>query len=432
MKTVLERANGSALDVLIEKDLPTTSVALLSPHIQQIKHLEFKFTHWEDIEKFSEVNSSPLPLLRSLQIHPGHKIDNYDGSSFFSNAINLEEFTFDSFQFRRLKHFIFPHLTTFRLRTWEVTGSGVLELFNFLKASPTLRTVDIRTVGSIVLAGQQVPIVLPNAETFSLAFGSVDVYDVAAHISCPRARSTSLTYSVSDLDMLPAQEILPTSVTLNAIVHQYTRSPVEEVTLKTHPFLDTCSLTFQSSDTSTIQFVFQVLEVSDDEDELETSFDEITCEAFSQSLFTIRAHPQLSHVKRLRIGYTATALIAHQPIHMATELGELFGSMGSLDKLTIEGSDLYPYLRGFGNLAASEMQIVFPPIKELAILHPIPTDRTKETYMSAVVGLAESQHTKGTPFECVTVRARMPPAVVVENLRRWVGTVDWCEEDSDM
>ena len=435
MKTVLERANGSALDIFIDKDVPTTSLALLSPHVQQIKHVEFKFTHWEDIRKFSEIDSRPLPLLRTLEIVPGSDRNppvmiSPPSSPLFSNAINLEEFTLDSFQFQFLNHFFFPRLTTFYLQTLEVTGSRVSELFDFLKASPTLQTVHISTIESIVLAGvpQQVPVVLPNVEVFSLAFGSKDVYDVAAHISCPRAKNTSLMQSVSDVDMSPGQEIFPTSVSLNTIVHQYTRGPVEEVTLKISITSHTCSLTFRSSDTSTIRLVLQVLEVGDDEDELEMTFDETACEAFFQGLGTFRAHPQLSHVKRLHFGYPATSLNAYQAISMAIELGVLFESMGPLDKLTIEDSDLYPYLCGFGNLPTSGKQTVFPPIKELVLLRPAMA--VGEKYMSAIVELAKSQHARGMPFERVTVRARTLLPVMVEGLKQWVGTVDCREEDS--
>ena len=434
MKAVLERANGSVLDVFVNEDIPTTSMALLLPHVQQMKHLKFDLTRWEDIRMFFEANSGPLPLLRTLKISPRLNTEDRDipppSPPLFSNAVNLEEFTLDSFGYQFLNHFIFPRLTTFHLRTLEVTGSSVSELFDFLKASPALRTVDINTIDGIMLEDipQQMLVVLPNVEAFSLACGSKDVYDVAAHISCPRAKNTSLMHSLSDVDTSPGQEIFPTSVSLNTIIHQYTRSLIEEVTLKINPTSSTCSLTFRSSDSGTIRFFFQVLQVGDDEDELEMTFGEIACEAFSQGLGTIRVHPQLSHVKRLHFGYTATSLNAYQAMCMVTELGVLFGSMGPLDKLTIEDSDLYPYLCGFGDLATSGKQTVFPPIKELVLLRPVMD--VGETYVSAIVELAKSQYVRGMPFERVTVRARTLLSVMVDGLRQWVGTVDCREEDS--
>ena len=438
MKTVLERANGSALDLFIDKDFPTTSVALLSPHVQKIKHLEFNLTHWEDISKFSEVDSGPLPLLRTLKIIPSPMAEDDNqpvtisppSPPLFSNAINLEEFTLSSFPFQLLNHFVFPRLTTFHLRTSAATGSRASVLFDFLKASPALRTVDIDTIDSIVPEDipQQMLVVLPNVEVFSLAFGSKDVYNVAAHISCPRAKNTLLMHGISDVDLLPRQEIFPTSVLLNTIIHQYTRNPVEEVTLIINPAFDACSLTFQSSDTSTIRLVFQVFEVGDCEDELwvEMSFDEISCEAFSQGLDAIRIHPQLSHVKRLRFGYTVYTMNSYRTIRMTTDLGVLFGSMGPLDKLIIEDSCLYPHLGGYGDVSGLKKQIVFPPIKELVILH-IAMD-VGEACASGIVELAKSQHAKGMPFECVTVRVRGLPAMLAEGLRPWVRTVDCREE----
>ena len=301
----------------------------------------------------------------------------------------------------------------------EVTGSGVSELFDFLKASPTLRTVDITTNESIVLEGipQQMAVILPNVEVFSLA-SSTDVYGVAAHVSCPRAKNTSLRCEIADYHMAPGRGVFPTSTTLNTIVHQYTRSPVEEVALEINPTFDTCSLIFQTSDASTIRLLFHVLDVCDEEDELEMTLDEIAWEVFSQGLDTIQALPQLSHIKQLRIGYMANALDPLQVTNITAQLSALFGSMGALDRLTIDGGDQSPYFGGFGNFAASSF--VFPPIKELTILRPSMDER----HMGAIVELAKSQHAKGVPFERVTVRARMLPAVMVEELRQWVGAVD--------
>ena len=438
MKTVLERANGSALDVFIDKDIPTTSVAVHSPHVQQIKHLEFKLTHWEDILKFSEVDSGPLPLLRTLKINPGRGTEDDDifppSLPLLSNAINLEEFIFDSFQFQFLNHFVFPRLTTFRLWTLEVVGSGVSELFDFLKASPTLQTVDIKIIDAILSEDipQQLVVVLPNVEIFSLVSGCTDAYDVAAHISCPCAKNTSLTSRIADVDMSPRQGRFPSYDSLNAIVHQFARSPVEEVTLNMNRIYHPCSLTFKSSDNSTIRLVFQVLYIDEDRDDAQMTSDEIACDVFTQGLGAIRAHPQLSHIKRLCIGYTATALNTNQVVSMTAYLVGLFGSMGPLDKVTIDGGDQGPYPGGFDNFTTFvKLRNVLPPIKELAILRSL-MDVGVEKHMSAVMELAKSQHARGIPFERVTVRARGLPAVMVEELKQWVGTADCCEEDSAM
>ena len=433
MKILLERAKGAALDVSIGEDVPATSMAVLSPHVQQIKYLEFNLTRWKDIRKFSEVNSGPLPLLHTLTIFPEDRkgpVAISPPSHLFSNATNLEEFTFNSFRSPSLNHFVFPRLTTFRMRILEVTRTGASELFDFLKASPTLRTVDIRII-DIVLEGipRQTVVVLPDVETFSLTSGGM-VYDVAAHISCPHAKNTTLIHKMLDLDMTPGQKVFPTSVSLNTIIHQYTRSPVEEVTLEMKQIFDPCSLTFQSPGTSTIRFLFHALDISDQEYE---TADEIAFEAFSQGLDVIQVHPQLSHVKRLHIGYP-TSMDASQIMDVTPQLGVLFGSLGPLDRFTI-GGDLIPYFGGFGGyegLAPFADRIVFPPIKELTILHPVTLKPGEWDYMGAIVGLAKSQHTNGMPFERVTVRASMLEMVegLAQRLRQWVGTADCCWEDS--
>jgi hypothetical protein len=111
---------------------------------------------------------------------------------------------------------------------------------------------------------------------------------------------------------------------------------------------------------------------------------------------------------------------------MAQEVESLFKSLGPLDWLTIDGSDLHAVFFA-SQLGELEQPIVFPSIKELGISR-LPTGSDGEACMEAIVGLAESQHAKGIPFERVKIHATAFPAEIVEELRRWVGVVD-CYED---
>ena len=424
--TLLERAKGSALDIFVGEDLPTALVGLLPPYAQQIKSVEFKRTDWEDIRKFSEACSGPLPVLRSLEIATGFEDDQraiipQTSSPFFSNAINLEEFTFNSKEFQFSNQFVFPRLTTFML--WG-PGTRAQDLFDFLKASPGLRTVEILTDDAIDLEGipREMVVILPNLETFSLGTSGWNVYEVAMHISCPHARSTSIYHQMIKLNTFPNQELSPTPTLWNTIVHQYTRSPAEEVMLWIGPIYESSCITFRSSDESDIELSFGVSET--DEDELEMSFGEIITKVFSQALVAIWTHPQLSHIKRLHIKYRATPPAILQVLDMAAGIETLFGSIGDLDKLTIEGGDLLTYFSGFGKWDGLP-QLVFPPIKELTILHPLTDD---EDCLDAIVALAESQHAKGIPFERATVRASVLPVAMAERLGQWVGIANCCEE----
>ena len=80
----------------------------------------------------------------------------------------------------------------------------------------------------------------------------------------------------------------------------------------------------------------------------------------------------------------------------------------------------YPDLRNVQELA------VFPSIEEFTISHPQCAPR--ETCATAIVGLCESQHALGIPFERVTVHMDNPPAEMVEKLRLWVCTVHCYDE----
>ena len=380
---------------------------------------------------FSLATSGSLPLLRTLKITPGIEDEQLVMISplsppFFGSAVDLEEFTFDSTPFRFLNHFVFPRITTFHLMMNIVPASGASDLFEFLKASPQLQTVTIGTAYEI--DPEHIPknmvIVLPNVETFSLTSDGKNVYDVAVHISCPRARNTSLTYLTTDLNMSPGREVFSTSVALNTIIHQYSRSPVEEATLEIKSIFSPCFLTFRSSDTSTIRLVFRLLAITEYEEDLTMTFSEIACEAFFQGIKAIRSHPQASHIKCLRIIYRGAAPVLHQLVVISAEVDKLFESVGPLDKLLLDG-DLRTYLAGITESVDLWEPIVFPPVKELTISHPLMEDR--EGYMSRIVKLVKSQHAKGMPFERVTVQARSLPVEMEERLRPWVGIVDCCE-----
>jgi hypothetical protein len=115
---------------------------------------------------------------------------------------------------------------------------------------------------------------------------------------------------------------------------------------------------------------------------------------------------------------------------MAEEVRELLGSLEPLDNPSIHGCDLHIFLYTFlGDLGFNGLKppIVFPQIKELAILHPL-MDIDDVECLGAVVELAKSQHVLGIPFERVTVCMGSIPLGMAEELKRWVGAVDCCEE----
>lgn len=436
-KTLLERAKGSALDIVAEWNNAIKVITLLPPHNQQIRHLNFVYSHWRDIQRFSEVNSGPLPLLRTLRINAVSEfsLDHPDVMTppslpLFSNAVNLREFILNSERSPFLGHFAFPNLTTFELSAAPGNeGFRASELLNFLEASPTLRTVRMGIIADIALVGvpQERVVVLPNVETFSLVVNDGRPgYKIAAHISCPSVRLTSLRHEkVPGVDVV--QDIFPTSVSWSAIVRQYTRSPAEEVSLKIRYFQDpiiTCSLTFRSPDATVISLDFKV-SASDDEDDTDMPFEDV----FSQVSKTIRDHPLLPHIKRLHIDYRFLISNPTLLVHIANEVRRLFQSVGPLDELTVYGCDLRSYLAPFLNLPEfnnMEQPVVFPPIKKLTISHPFMRDHDES--MAAVVKLAKSQHARGVPFERVTVCMEKLPTAMEEGLRPWVGTADCYEE----
>ena len=132
----------------------------------------------------------------------------------------------------------------------------------------------------------------------------------------------------------------------------------------------------------------------------------------------IRDLPLLANIKHLEIrngirvpfsirisGYTGVTPIAN-------EVGRLFKSLGPLEELTLRRCDMGPYFTP---------SVVFPPIKKLRISQPECPPR--EGYEAAIVGLAESQHALGVPFESVAVDMYDLTTEMEKGLGRWVGVV---------
>ena len=439
MRTLLERAKGSALDVTVCRDPPPGTITLLSPQFRQIRHLELSFTFWQDIVAYSEMSSGPLPLLSTLIVAP-HGYHPPTGMTippppFFGGAVNLKQFTFISVKLDLLNHFIFPNLTRFKLSALQAWSINVSDLLNFLKASPELRTVEITLDGSIApeSAPRETVTILPNVETLSLCVGNdLDVYEIATRISCPRANYTSLTHSSTDGNYTPDLEIFPTPASWSAISCQFSRSPVEEVTLEIKPdqygSTISCSLTFQTSDTTTVRLCLRVDETG--KDGVHVPFVEMDRELFSRACSAVQDHLSLSHIKRLHIKHRASYLYPDL-IRMSDDVGRLFGFMGPLDELTIHGCDLRIFLGSFLDfMDLGDIPVLFPYIKKLTISHPS-IEMSEEEYLGAIVDLAESQHEKGIPFERVTVRAEWLPTGMAERLREWVDAVEYYEEDCE-
>ena len=427
---------------------PTETVALFPT--QQIRYLTFPYNFWEDIIAFSETGSGLFPLLRILEVDSAECFDPQGqlksvtppSRPFFKGADDLDKFVLQSDRLQLLSHFVFPSLTTFELLTSPVRGSNVSDLLDFFKASPMLQTVNVNVNGGTALGTfpRGTVVVLPNVKHFSLRMRDyiddtgAQVYDIAASISCPRAWRTSLVHDMRKHNMTPDLEVFPAPSPWTTIVHQYTTSPVELVTLEIelpeHGASMTCDLVFVSSDMTTIKLGLEVFGAGDQD----MTSQEMGCEVFSQAHSFIRSHPQLSHIKQLHVKYRTLIKDPALVLPMADEVGKLFGSMGPLDELSIEGCDIRVYLGSILDIPEFDFldqKIVFPPIKDLTISHPSIDDYDDEEDgdLNGVVDLAESQHVRGIPFERVSVYAEVLPEGMAEKLRQWVGVVN-CREGS--
>jgi hypothetical protein len=401
VKTLLKRAKGSALDIIVDRRVPVSTMALLSSHTEQIRDLAFLSDWTTSIQDFAEVNPRPTHL-RSLTIinfGTGSNAPNFP--PLFTDLVNMKTFRYHSelIQPPLFSHFVFPNLVSFEFTTKPVDDFLASQLLDFLEASPMLRTVNMRIkIADISLEGipQGRVVVLPNVESFNLTVSDGGPgYKTAAHISCPSARNTYLTHDKRAQSAIP-EEMFPSSILWNAIIRQYTRNPIEEVTLEVKTdFTVACKLTFRSTCAAVVELCFEVDTKDEDDDESEDDLaEEMHKEAFTQATRVVRNHPQLASVKRLHISHSYGYVGSHSGPDTVNEVGRLFRSLGSLDSLTIYHCELRPYLNSF--LPPPERPLdgtrepMFPPIKELTISCPIHPDQREYT---AIVGLAKSRHT---------------------------------------
>jgi len=429
VKMLLERAKGSALDIRSTCLDRAEILALLSPHAQQFKTLDFVFDDWSNIRKFSEAASGPLPLLHTLKIN-AIEATNPPSLPLFSGAVNLKNLFLHSEGVPFLNYFAFPNLTTFKFSARD-EEFPISQLLDFLEALPTLQTVRI-TIKAELLLGDVPPervVVLPNAEVFSVTQGEPG-YRIAPHISCPSARRISLVRE-QDVEVEVPQGIFPT---WNTIGPQYVASTIDKVALGITTIggdLVSFSLSFISPGSATLEFGYRLItgdEDSDDEPTPELGWKYI--EVLSHALEAIQTHPLLSNVKRLHIW---DRHLFYNPRHlasMAKEATGLFRFVGPLEELVLDIDDLRLFLSPFLGLPESQVsteQGTFPSIKALIIAEQ-PKDLFDEECVVAIVGFVRSQYMRGVPFERVVFHMKSPPAGMAKRLEPWVGTVDFSEE----
>ena len=430
MKTLLERAKGTPLSILVSGIDPVSAVKLLSPHTKQIADLEFENNRWAGIQKFFKINSEPLPLLHTLKINAVQDVG--PAEPVFGGAVGLKEFRLYSRRSPFLSRFTFPSLTFLELSVVSEESFSSSELLDFLEASPTLQAVRMEVVAPISLEGirRERVVVLHHVESFCLvAQDGSPGYELVTHISCPSVNRTSLIHTRNKGNYLDAllQEF-PAPPLLNAIIRQYKRSPIEEITLETKSDSDyfiVCSLTLQSADATAIELRFELAEDDQDQDQdtptWKTPFAEIFWRAFygaSRVIQELQDFSLSANIRRLHI-YGPVDLHQLRPRigQIANDFEGLFDSLGPLEELTIHRCDMrpHPFIR-FTKYST------YPPIKVFTISNP--SNVLNEEFMESLVGFAMAQHERGVPFERMSIRMHDPPTEMEEMLRPWVGAVD--------
>ena len=342
VKTWLDRAKSSALDIIAFGFNDVGTLALLSSRTEQFRSLSLVDNCWSDIERFAEAAARPLPILQSLRI----QVTGYDPLDpeissrplcpLFKSAVNLRNFTLCAEGLAHLDHFAFPNLTTFELLTMpegtfaEEETFPTSQLLDFLESTPTLRTIHLKIL--VQSSSEAVPsgriVLLPNVEDFR-AEEQEPGYKIAAHISCPSAKHICLARKEEPDDSRP-QAAFPPSLTWRAVPRQYMAGRIDEVVLELEAFQDvSCSISFLSSDSFTLRISYSIssVEVSS-RPRLTLQHD--YAEVFSQASKAIRTHPLLTNIRRLHVGDRHVLLSPNRLKRVTDDVEQLFKSLSTV------------------------------------------------------------------------------------------------------
>ena len=440
VRTRLERAKGSPLDITTAGFSRDNILALLSARSQQFRSLDFIHDRWSSVRQFSEISSGPLPLLHDLKINIVDD-DSEDrtppSSPLFTGAVNLKAFSLVVEGQPCFDRFAFPTLTTFNLTVTPTEGESfhTSQMLDFLGATPTLQTVRI------VIRGQKTPagvdqgriVVLPNVESFSVTEREPG-YEIAAHISCPSANRTTLVLEQDVYDPVPPG-IFPTSATWGDIPPQHTLTQMNKAQLDLVTSRNLlCYLTLLSPDSAVLDLGYGIVASEDDDDFdiIEQISADQQAEVFCQACNSIQGHPLFPNVSSLYIQDRGAFYNQVQRARIAVGIGLLLRRAGTLDDLTLDLSDLqlfvapfidHPFFQDLNNW------YTYPQIKTLTIIERGIFKHLEEECKVAIVELAKRQHGLGVPFECVEFQMVILPEDMVERLQPWVGAT-YCYQET--
>ena len=418
LQTLLNRAKGSCLDVVIGQYRAANARELLSPRIKQIRHLEFEQTYWEDIIAFSD--SQSFPLLRTLKVAPGDEFPQ-EKTLLFQGVV---DFSFHSERSDNLIHFTFEHLSTFEVLIDWANDTFPSDLLKFLGASPTLQEVKVEIFSGTIWSEPDAwgVVDLPNLKTLSLSVTrGLPLYNLAACIYCRQVKSATLNYIECNWEaavMYPNPLRIPDREFWDAI-NWYTindQIEPEEVTIEIHDDYHhnvTALITFLTSDEVTIKLGIRYLEQQGRVHSAERG-EKVVYSFLSDTLEAVKTHPRSATVKRLQI---KQEILTESLSDMSKEFAALFKHLGSLKQLSFHG-----YHTGlFGTPDDQEKFVEFPNTQELVVSVPCRVPQI-EVWKNHITLLARLQHKRCAVFNMTLKTVDSPYWLwaLSKDLKEWV------------
>ena len=237
MRTFLERAKGSMLDVLASGRTRAGTMDPLSSHTKQIRRLEFAWDGWANIKSFCKSIPDRFRFCApSPSMAPWKAAGKTATRWIFPILPFFQRRQFTSTRTCTGHHSIHQSLRLVSVHLMAARSGNFRpsQLLNFLDTSPMLQTVHIKFIGRIPFndISRDRVIVLRSLETFTVVStdGRGDS-EFATHTPCPSARSISIARKTRVSDAVVV-EILPATFYWDTYIRQSTRSPVEDVTIE--------------------------------------------------------------------------------------------------------------------------------------------------------------------------------------------------------
>ena len=487
VKTFLERAEGSPLEIIVGYEVPVQTMALLSSRTKQIGTLGFLNSRWTDLQSFSEVTSGLLPLLHTLGIDsietltpPYITVTNppmWDASPYTPTTDFIDAHTPSSVPLHPMWGASLHTPTTDFIDTDTNTDTTEeddldefernppsLPLFSNAKNLKALRFHSRSSQSPFVL-----DFVFPNLASFDLSITKMGSLDFSQLFDFLEASPMLQTVNIEYIGYIYAEEVPPERVVFLPNVEKFTLIVSEggygyEMAAHMHcPSARVTSIMLKSTFEMIPEDIFPtpvswdtilrhytrsppeeaILEIrpedpfrckltfgSSDSTTISFGFTEIPdSNMYDHDMFYLDAWVPTIFAQATQAIHNHPQLANIKRLHLCHSFRPS-AYVNEQPQTAKEVERLFSFLGPLDemNIYHCDLRLYFrlsriPPTKKLILLHPVKLSGC----MAGIVSLAKRQHARRMPFERVVIRSD-ELLEGIEGLTSWVGGVEYSRE----